>query len=66
MSWRRETADDDKRRTHALLDAVDAAFDDGGRAQYHDPDFEEVILFGVAGDPNRTYPPTGHGYPRRG
>lgn len=66
MSFRRETRDDDKRRTYALLDAVDAAFDDGGLATYHDPHFEEVILFGVANDPTQPYPPAGHTYPKRG
>jgi hypothetical protein len=66
MGFRRENRDDDKRRTYALLDAVDAAFDDDGLAKYHDPDFEEVILFGVAGDPTQQYPPAGHNYPKRG
>ncbi|MGW1365045.1 hypothetical protein ACWCQP_47665 [Streptomyces chartreusis] len=66
MSIRRETRDDDNRRTGALLDAVDRAFDDGGLAQYHDPAFEDVVLFGIAGDPAQQYPPAGHTYPRRG
>ncbi|MFJ2478010.1 hypothetical protein ACIOWI_34440 [Streptomyces sp. NPDC087659] len=66
MSFRRETHDDDTRRTHALLDAIDAAFDDGGLATYQDPAFEEVVLFGVAYDPAQQYPPAGHTYPRRG
>ena len=66
MSFRRETKDDDKRRTHSLLDAVDAAFDDNGLAKYHDPDFYENVLFGVAGDPTQQYPPPGHTYPKRG
>ncbi|MFD3622251.1 hypothetical protein ACFWWT_45275 [Streptomyces sp. NPDC058676] len=66
MSLRRETKREDDARTGALLDAVDKAFDDGGLAQYHDPDFEDVVLFGIAGDPAQQYPPAGHTFPRRG
>lgn len=62
----RETKDDDDRRTYALLDAVDAAFDTGGKATYQDPQFEEVVLFGVAYDATQPYPPAGHRYPKRG
>ncbi|MFD7186292.1 hypothetical protein ACFV90_40815 [Streptomyces sp. NPDC059904] len=66
MSLRRETKTEDDRRTYALLDAVDAAFDHGGLATFQDPAFEEVVLFGVAYDPTVPYPPAGHTYPKRG
>ncbi|MGW1675676.1 hypothetical protein [Streptomyces sp. NPDC002324] len=68
MSIRRETHDDDNRRTGALLDAVDRAFDNdaGSVALEDDSSFESVVLFGVAGDPAQQYPPAGHTYPRRG
>lgn len=66
MSIRRETKREDDARTYALLDAVDAAFDTGGKAQFDDPAFEEVVLFGTAYDPTQPYPPAGHTYPRRG
>lgn len=66
MSFRRETKREDDARTGALLDAVDKAFDYDGLAQYDDPDFEDVVLFGIAGDPAQQYPPAGHNYPKRG
>ena len=68
MSIRRETHDDDHRRTGALLDAVDNAFDNamGAAALENDHSFESVVLFGVAGDPALQYPPAGHTYPKRG
>ncbi|MGW1379550.1 hypothetical protein ACWD6P_35520 [Streptomyces sp. NPDC002446] len=68
MSIRRETHDDDTRRTHALLDAVDAAFDNeaGAVALEDDGSFESIVLFGVAGDPAVPNPPAGHSFPRRG
>ncbi|MFJ2774913.1 hypothetical protein [Streptomyces sp. NPDC087300] len=66
MSLRRETRDDDDRRTYALLDAIDGAFDDGGKATYRDPEFEDVVLFAVAYDQSQPYPPAGHQYPKRG
>ncbi|MFF7308153.1 hypothetical protein [Streptomyces sp. NPDC008137] len=68
MSFRRETRNDDKRRTHSLLDAVDRAFDnDAGTAALEDDrSFESILLFGVAGDPAQQYPPAGHNYPKRG
>ncbi|MGW4311014.1 hypothetical protein [Streptomyces californicus] len=66
MSRRRETKYEDDARTYALLDAVDAAFDDGGKATYVDPAFEDVVLFGIAYDPTTPYPPAGHNYPKRG
>ncbi|MFD3939719.1 hypothetical protein ACFWSF_32405 [Streptomyces sp. NPDC058611] len=28
------------------------------------PEFERIVLFGVAGLPGRQYPPPGHDYPR--
>ncbi|MCX4804587.1 hypothetical protein ACFWWM_25695 [Streptomyces sp. NPDC058682] len=28
------------------------------------PEFERIVLHGVAGLPGRDYPPPGHGYPR--
>ncbi|MFD4596748.1 hypothetical protein ACFWPQ_01820 [Streptomyces sp. NPDC058464] len=68
MSLRRETQHDDNRRTGALLDAVDRAFDnDAGAAALEDErSFESVLLFGIAGDPAQPYPPGGHTYPKRG
>lgn len=68
MSIRRETRDDDTRRTGALLDAVDRAFDNdaGAAALEDDSSFESVVLFSVAGDPAQPSPPAGHSFPRRG
>ncbi|MDX2695934.1 hypothetical protein [Streptomyces ipomoeae] len=69
MSLFRETKREDDARTGALLDAVDAAFDDGGLATYDDPAFEDVVLEGLGCGPDCTgqpYPPAGHNYPRRG
>ncbi|CAM5251293.1 hypothetical protein SXANM310S_00019 [Streptomyces xanthochromogenes] len=66
MSLRRETKNEDDLRTYALLDAVDVAFDHGGKAQYADPQFEDVVLHGIAYDPCEPYPPAGHTYPKRG
>ncbi|WP_372412850.1 hypothetical protein [Streptomyces luteireticuli] len=67
MSIWRETRDDDDRRTGALLDALDA-YGEARDPHHLEPlsDFEEVVLFGVAGDPAQPYPPAGHKYPRRG
>jgi hypothetical protein len=67
MSIRRETKNEDDMRTGALLDAVDVAFDYGGKAQFHDPEFEDVVLFGIAYNAaDHPYPPAGHTYPKRG
>lgn len=65
MGFRRETADEDRLRSNGLLDALDRASE-----MRPDPDaeldqFETVILFGVANDPSKPYPPAGHRYPRR-
>lgn len=64
---RTETHADDQARTGRLLDALDAY------SEARDPhhlvpldDFEETVLFGVAGDPAQQYPPAGHTYPRKG
>lgn len=69
MGLRRETKRDDDARTGRLLDGLDAAYAirtgdpvDGGDMT----DFEETVLFSVAGDPAQPYPPPGHGYPKRG
>lgn len=66
----RETADDDNRRTGALLDALDEASEAADPA-HEEPlsPFEEVVLEGLACGPVCTgspYPPAGHTYPRRG
>lgn len=66
MSIRRETRDDDNRRTYALLDALDNATEARPDPQADLSDFETVVLFGVATDPTQPYPPAGHTYPRRG
>lgn len=64
----RESRTDDEARTGRLLDQLDDAYAtrtgdvaDGGELT----EFEETILFGVANDPARPYPPAGHTYPRR-
>jgi len=64
MSLRRETSNDDKRRTYALLDALDRAAEMRPDAELDE--FETVVLFGVANDPTQPYPPAGHKYPKRG
>ena len=67
MSLRRENRRDDNRRTGNLLDAADAAFDHGGTAAYHDPDFTDVLMEGLMTDKaTPAYPPAGHTYPKRG
>ncbi|MFJ4623045.1 hypothetical protein [Streptomyces sp. NPDC088812] len=65
---RRETAADDQARTGRLLDGVDTAYAtrtgdpvDGGPLTA----FEETVLGAAAPEPGATYPPPGHGYPRR-
>ncbi|NUP02085.1 MAG: hypothetical protein HOW59_29600 [Nonomuraea sp.] len=62
MSLRRETSADDDRRTRDLLDRADHAFgrEEGGA-------FEDVVMEGLMTDKaSANYPPSGHGYPRRG
>jgi hypothetical protein len=66
VSIRRETHDDDNRRTGALLDALDRASEMRPDPDADLDDFETVVLFGVAGDPAQQYPPAGHTYPKRG
>lgn len=69
MSFRRETRDDDERRTRALLGALDRSTEMRPDPTAELSDFETVVLFGVAGDPaqpSRQYPPAGHTFPRRG
>lgn len=66
MSVRRETHDDDNRRTGALLDALDRASEMRPDPDADLDDFETVVLFGVANDPSQPYPPAGHTFPRRG
>ena len=68
MPRRRETAADDQARTLRLLDGVESAYDartgdpvDGGPLT----EFEETVLGAVAPQAGTTYPPPGHGYPRR-
>ena len=66
MSFRRETRDDDERRTKTLLDALDNATEMRPDPMAPLDEFETVVLFGVANDPAKPYPPAGHTYPRRG
>lgn len=65
MSFRRETRDD-KRRTNTLLDALDRASEMRPDPDADLDDLETVVLFGVANDPAKPYPPAGHTYPKRG
>ncbi|MFS8200495.1 hypothetical protein ACLVWQ_17635 (plasmid) [Streptomyces sp. CWNU-52B] len=65
---RRETQADDQARTGRLLDGLDAAYltrtgDLMGDADLDD--FETVIAAAVHPHDGVTYPPAGHGYPRR-
>ncbi|MFI1678821.1 hypothetical protein [Streptomyces sp. NPDC020607] len=65
---RTETPDDDEARTGRLLDGVDAAYTARTGCVGDGPDldvFEETVLHATARDPEATYPPPGHGYPRR-
>jgi hypothetical protein len=69
MGLRRENSRDDQKRTGRLLDGLDNAFAARTGDICADVDlteFEETVLFSVAGDPAQPYPPTGHGYPKRG
>ncbi|MFF9758591.1 hypothetical protein ACF1G4_03320 [Streptomyces caelestis] len=65
---RRETPADDQARTGRLLQGVEDAYAkrtgdpvDGGELTQ----FEETVLFASAPPADATYPPPGHGYPRR-
>lgn len=62
----RENRRDDNARTGRLLDSADIAFDrkpPNGLAA----DFEDVVMEGLMTDKAvSVYPPTGHGYPKRG
>lgn len=61
----RETRSDDNARTGRLLDQADTAFDSESRRGLDDH-FEDVVMEGLMTDRAvATYPPTGHGYPRR-
>lgn len=66
MGFRRETRDDDKRRTNSLLDALDRASEMRADPDAELDDFETTVLFGVGHDPSLPYPPAGHTYPKRG
>lgn len=66
MRFRRETPADDQARTVRLLDHSDKAFErepaDGLAVE-----FEAVVMEGLLTDRAvPTYPPAGHGYPRKG
>jgi len=66
VKLRRETRADDNARTIRLLDASDVAFE---REPADDLalDFESVVMEGLLTDRAvPTYPPAGHGYPRKG
>ncbi|GGS47903.1 hypothetical protein [Streptomyces violaceus] len=65
---RTENAADDQARTIRILDGIETAY----AARTGDPvdggplnDFEEVVIEGAAPRAGDTYPPPGHGYPRR-
>ncbi|MGW6008653.1 hypothetical protein [Streptomyces sp. NPDC055210] len=65
---RRETQRDDQARTGRLLDGLEAAYlartgDPVGEADLDD--FENVIVAAAHPHHDTTYPPPGHGYPRR-
>ncbi|WP_326813301.1 hypothetical protein [Streptomyces scopuliridis] len=64
MGFFRETKNDDDMRTYALLEALDASSETGTSESL--TEFETVVLFGVAYDQSRPYPPPGHTYPKRG
>ncbi len=69
MKFRRETKKHDEARTGRLLDGLETAYavrtgDPCGDADL--TEFEETVLFAVAGDPAQPYPPAGHSFPRRG
>lgn len=66
---RAETKAHDDARTGRLLDGLETAY----AVRTGDPvnggdltEFEETVLFAVAGDPAQPYPPAGHTYPRKG
>jgi hypothetical protein len=65
MGFRRETPADDNNRTERLLDQADTAFGDAPATA-----FETVVTTGLGTDKAAAvagnYPPSGHGYPRRG
>ncbi|KOX32819.1 hypothetical protein ADL07_11670 [Streptomyces sp. NRRL F-4707] len=65
---RRETPRDDDRRTRALLDAADQAFDRAPDSSLSEA-FQDVVLEGLVTDKAAAaagnYPPRGHKYPRR-
>jgi len=54
----------DEARTSRLLDALDRATEARPDPDAELSDFETVVLFGVAYDPTKPYPPAGHPYPR--
>jgi hypothetical protein len=65
---RTETASDDADRTGRILQGVEDAY----AARTGDPvdggpltDFEETVLGAAVPSHGTTYPPPGHGYPRR-
>ncbi|MEU9804237.1 hypothetical protein [Streptomyces sp. NPDC051000] len=52
----------DQERSMRLLKEIDQAADDGRAGEL--PEFERIVLFGVAELPGRQHPLPGHGYPR--
>ncbi|WP_228982459.1 hypothetical protein [Streptomyces sp. DH12] len=60
-----ETPATDDARTRRLLDRADDAFECEPTTGL-DADFQSVVMEGLMTDKAaETYPPTGHGYPRR-
>ncbi|MFJ9702060.1 hypothetical protein [Streptomyces fradiae] len=60
-----ESPANDDARTRRLLDRADDAFEREPSTGL-DADFESVVMGGLMTDKAaKTYPPTGHGYPRR-
>jgi hypothetical protein len=66
VSLRRETADDDYRRTHALAAALGASLEPSGTpVSPLRQEFEETVAHALHANVSAE-PPAGHTYPRRG
>ncbi|MFD6969304.1 hypothetical protein [Streptomyces sp. NPDC059979] len=56
--------DADRERSLRLLQAIDEAVANNAGTAGEWPEFERIVLYGVAGLPCREYLPPGHGYAR--